>query len=298
MGKQKSLFYQFQTACPFVKGFDKHSDKRQEHNTGHIVKSLSSKTALLDFAKQFTDYIKAEYPTVKKVSAITPSMAQSFIDKKCKEGCSIETIKTYQSYLNKFEVGVRNCFNSKVSYHTEIKKDLVQERVTIKQYSFTDSEIKRILDVKRPSESQKVILFNSYTGCRINTCEKLQVRDLHIVGDKVSVDIRRDKGGRDRTICIESKEFASICRDLRKGKDPNSKVFNIKADSVNKWLRNRCKSLNIRTPEGLVKSGNHSIRKNVAEHYAAKHGVSKTMEFLAHGKYRPDLEQTYLHSKK
>lgn len=298
MSKHKSLFFQFQTACPFVKGFDKHSDKRQEHNTGHIVKSLSSKTALLDFAKQFTDYIKAEYPTVKKVSAITPSMAQSFIDKKCSEGCSIETIKTYQSYLNKFECGVRNCFNSKVSYHTEVKKDLVQERVTIKQYSFTDSEIKRILDVKKISESYRVVLFNSFTGCRINTCEKLLVRDLHIVGDKVYVYIRRDKGGRDRTICIESKEFVAVCRDFRSGKNPNDKVFNIKGDSVNKWLRNRCKALNIRTPEGLVKSGNHSIRKNFAEHCAARHGIGKTMEHLGHGKCRPDLEETYLHSKK
>ena len=86
MGKQKSLFYQFQTCCQFSPNYDKHSSKRQDHDNSHVVKSLQSKSNILDFAKQFTDYIKAEHPDIKKISQITPSMCQSFIDKKSSEG--------------------------------------------------------------------------------------------------------------------------------------------------------------------------------------------------------------------
>ena len=81
---------------------------------------------------------------------------------------------------------------------------------------------------------------------------------------------------------------------MRKGKNPNDKLFSVKSSSVNKFLRRRCEALNIRTPDGQIKSGNHSIRKNVATNYSKTHGVEKTMEFLGHGKDRPDLEKVYI----
>ena len=295
MGKQKSLFYQFQTCCQFSPNYDKHSSKRQDHDNSHVVKSLQSKSNILDFAKQFTDYIKAEHPDVKKISQITQPMAQSFIDKKSSEGCTEKTIKAYQSLLNKLEVCAKHTFHIKVDFRTEINKDLIQDRVSIKEFGFTDSEMKKILDYKGRSECINVVRFNSFTGCRVNTCEKILVRDIHIVGDTVQVDIRKDKGGRNRTITIENnKEFVQLCKELRSGKNPNDRLFSVKSDSVNKFIRRCCSALGIKTPDGQTKSGNHSIRKNVATSYSKSHGVGKTMEFLGHGKDRPDLEKVYI----
>lgn len=282
------------TAVEYVPFFDKHSDKRQDHDTSHIVKSLTSKSNILDFAHQLTDFIKEDYK-VKKVCDITPSMCQAFIDKKAVEGCTEKTLKGYQSLLTKLEKCVNHTFHQKVSYQTEIKEDLLQDRVSIKEYAFSDDEMKRILDYKGKSKCIDVIRFNSYTGCRINSCEKLLVRDLTVLEDKVYVSIHKDKGGRDRVICIESKDFVTLCKDLRKGKNPNDKVFNVKSDSVNKFLRRRCVALGIKTPDGQTKSGNHSIRKNVATNLYRKTGSGSTVsQFLGHGKCRPDIERAYI----
>ena len=60
MGKNKNIFFQIKTACEFTPFFDKHSDKRQDHDNSHVIKSLQSKTNILDFAHQFSDYIKTE----------------------------------------------------------------------------------------------------------------------------------------------------------------------------------------------------------------------------------------------
>ena len=156
--------------------------------------------------------------------------------------------------------------------------------------------MKKILDYKGRSECFSVVKFNSFTGCRVNTCEKILVRDIHILGDTVQVDIRKDKGGRNRTITIENnKEFVQLCKELRSGKNPNDKLFNVKSDSVNKFIRRRCSALGIKTPDGQVKSGNHSIRKNVATNMYKKTGSgSKVSVFLGHGKCRPDVERAYI----
>ena len=43
MGKQKSLFYQLKTACDtYIPHFDKHSDKRQDHDNSYVIKSLQA----------------------------------------------------------------------------------------------------------------------------------------------------------------------------------------------------------------------------------------------------------------
>ena len=46
----------------FTKFFDKHSDKRNpQSDSGHVIKSLSAKHNLKDFAHNFTEFLKAEY---------------------------------------------------------------------------------------------------------------------------------------------------------------------------------------------------------------------------------------------
>lgn len=296
MGKNKNIFFQIKTACEFTPFFDKHSDKRQDHDNSHVIKSLQSKTNILDFAHQFSDYIKTEYPETKKVSGITSEMCQSFIDKKCSEGCTEKTVKAYQSLLNKIEICVNHRFHSNVNYRTEINKELIQERTSIKDFAFTNAEMEKILDYKGRSQCIDVVKFNSVVGCRINTCDKIKVQDVSIKNNDVFISIRNDKGGRFRTVVIENnKEFANFCRELRSGKNPNDRLFNVKSDSVNKFIRRRCSALGIKTPDGQVKSGNHSIRKNVATNLYRKTGSGSTVsQFLGHGKCRPDIERAYI----
>lgn len=108
----KSLFYQFNTALDmcFRLHFDKHSDKHNpESDNSHIIKSLSSKSNLKDFAHDFSSYIRQEY-SVKLIKEITPEMCQNYIDSKCGSS-SLQSIKAYKSSLLKISQCANKCFN-------------------------------------------------------------------------------------------------------------------------------------------------------------------------------------------
>ena len=293
----KSLFYQFNSALDmcFVLHFDKHSDKHNpQADSDHIIKSLSAKSNLKDFAHDFASFIKNEYG-VKQVKQITPDMCQSYIERKSAEGCSLKTIKTYQSNFLKISKCVNKTFNIRTDYSVSVDENKIEKTETIKQYSFTRAEMEKILNAPRTCDSLNALKFAYWNGTRVNTLERLEVRHINFKDNEIT--IFKDKGGRTRIIEM-NEDTAKLLKEQIKGKNPQDKVFNIKKNSVNKYLRRRCEKLNICTPNGEIKSGVHSIRKLWAEEFAKKNGVAKTMVALGHGEDRKDLEETYLHSKK
>ena len=293
----KSLFYQFNSALDmcFVLHFDKHSDKHNpQSESNHIIKSLSAKSNLKDFAHDFATFIKNEYG-VKQVKQITPDMCQSYIERKATENCSLKTIKTYQSNLLKLSKCANKTFNIRTDYSVSVDESKIEKTETIKQYSFTRQEMEKILAAPRSCDSLTALKFAYQTGVRVNTLERLEVR--HIDFKNCEITIYKDKGNRTRVLPM-SEETASLLRQQIKGKNPQDRVFAVRKGSVNRYLRRRCEKLNICTPNGEIKSGVHSIRKLWAEEFAEKNGVAKTMVALGHGEDRKDLEDTYLHSKK
>ena len=279
----------------FVLHFDKHSDKHNpQADSDHIIKSLSAKSNLKDFAHDFAAFIKNEYG-VKQVKQITPDMCQSYIERKVDEGCSLKTIKTYQSNLLKISKCANKAFNIRTDYSVSVDESKIEKTETIKQYSFTRAEMEKILAAPRSCDSLTALKFAYQTGVRVNTLERLEVR--HIDFKNGEITIYKDKGNRTRVLPM-SEETAKLLREQIKGKNPQDRVFAVRKGSVNRYLRRRCEKLNIRTPDGKIKSGVHSIRKLWAEENAERHGTAKTMLALGHGEDRKDLEDTYLHSKK
>ena len=292
----KSLFYQFNSALDmcFRLHFDKHSDKHNpESDNSHIIKSLSAKSNLKDFAHDFSAYIRQEY-SVKQIKEITPEMCQKYIDYKC-ENCSLKTVKGYQSNLLKLSKCANKTFNIHTDFSVTIDESKIEKTETIKQYSFTNEEIEKILAAPRTCDSLNALKFAFLNGTRVNTLERLEVRHINFKDNEIT--IFKDKGGRTRIIEM-NEDTAKLLKEQIKGKKPQDKVFNIKKNSVNKYLRRRCEKLNICTPSGKIKSGCHAIRKLWAEQFAEKNGVEKTMVALGHSEDRKDLEDTYLHSKK
>ena len=299
----KSLFYQFNSALDmcFVLHFDKHSDKHNpQSESDHIIKSLAAKGNLKDFAHDFAAFIKNEYG-VKQVKQITPDMCQSFIERKSAEGCSLKTIKTYQSNLLKISKCANKAFNIRTDYSVSVDESKIEKTETIKQFSFTRAEMEKILAAPRPSASLNALKFAYMTGVRVNTLERLEVRQLDFQRGEILVF--KDKGSRSRVLPMDE-QTAKLLREQIKGKNPQDKVFGVKKGSVNRYLRRRCEKLNIRTPNGEIKSGVHSIRKLWAEETAerynndGKNGTKMVMSELGHSEDRKDLESTYLHSKK
>lgn len=291
----KSLFYQLYSATIFVPHFDKHSDKAdKQSDNSHIVKSLAAKKALNEFSHDFAGFIRSEYH-VKRVADITPAMCQHYLDGKLESGVSSETAHTYRSYLTKLSKCVNKAYGIRTDYTTTVDESKVQNTDTIKQYSFTKEEMERILDAPRPSASLNALKFAYMTGVRVNTLERLEVRQLDF--QKGEILVFKDKGARSRILPMDE-QTAKLLRECIKGKNPQDKVFGIKKDSVNKYLRRRCERLHITTPDGRTKSGVHSVRKLWAEEHCKVHGKGPTLKALGHGEQRSDLEQTYLHSKK
>ena len=293
----KSLFFQFNTAIDlnYRHFFNKHGDKfNPESDSSHIVKSLSAKSNLKDFAHDLSAFIKSEYG-VKQVKQITPEMCQSYIERKSAEGCSLKTIKTYQSNFLKVSKCVNKTFNIRTDFSVTIDESEIKKTETIKQYSFTNEEMKKILAAPRTCDSLIALNFAFQTGVRVNTLERLEVRHIDFKNNEIT--IFKDKGNRTRVLSM-SEETEKLLREQIKGKNPQDKVFGVKKGSVNRYLRRRCEKLSICTPNGEIKSGVHSIRKLWAEEFAEKNGVAKTMVALGHGEDRKDLEDTYLHSKK
>ena len=279
----------------FVLHFDKHSDKHNpQSESDHIIKSLSAKSNLKDFAHDFAAFIKSEYG-VKQVKQITPDMCQSYIERKATENCSLKTIKTYQSNLLKLSKCANKTFNIRTDYSVSVDESKIERTETIKQYSFTRAEMEKILDAPRSCDSLTALKFAYQTGVRVNTLERLEVR--HIDFKNGEITIYKDKGNRTRVLPM-SEETAKLLRQQIKGKSGKDRVFSVKKGSVNRYLRRRCEKLNLRTPNGEIKSGVHSIRKLWAEEFAEKNGVPKTMVALGHNFDRKDLESVYLHSKK
>ena len=285
----------------FVLHFDKHSDKHNpQADSDHIIKSLSAKSNLKDFAHDFAAFIKNEYG-VKQVKQITTEMCQSYIERKADEGCSLKTIKTYQSNLLKISKCANKAFNIRTDYSVSVDESKIEKTETIKQYSFTHAEMEKILAAPRPSASLNALKFAYMTGVRVNTLERLEVRQLDFQRGEILVF--KDKGSRSRVLPMDE-QTAKLLREQIKGKNPQDKVFGVKKGSVNRYLRRRCEKLNIRTPNGEVKSGVHSIRKLWAEETAerydkdGKNGTKMVMSELGHSEDRKDLESTYLHSKK
>lgn len=295
MSKGSNLNYQLQTCLNqnFRLHFDKHADKKNyEADNSHLIKSVQSKQNLSDFARTFTNWLKAEGYTkeIKMVKDIDSTIVQKFIDSKIAEGCSLKTLECYQSYFRKFEKVILKTFGCKVDYSSTIDRDKISTAPTLKDYAFTREELEKICDVKKMSESLAVIKFNIATGSRIQMCEKIRCRDIFITGDEVRVLFLKDKGGRNREIIIKDAAFADYCKELKKGKMPQDLLFNVKKDSVNQWLYRRCKSL------GIEKSGNHSIRKYWAEDRCEKYGIKQTLKDLGHGEERKALIDTYTHA--
>ena len=298
----KSLFYQFNSAIDlnYRHHFNKHGDKHNpESDSSHIVKSLSAKSNLKDFAHDFSSYIRQEY-SVKQIKEITPEMCDSYIKSKY-DTCSLKTIKTYQSNLLKISKCANKCFNIKTDFSVTIDESKIEKTETIKQYSFTRAEMEKILAAPRPSASLNALKFAYMTGVRVNTLERLEVRQLDFQRGEILVF--KDKGSRSRVLPMDE-QTAKLLREQIKGKNPQDKVFGVKKGSVNRYLRRRCEKLNIRTPNGEIKSGVHSIRKLWAEETAerynndGKNGTKMVMSELGHSEDRKDLEDTYLHSKK
>lgn len=289
MSKNKSLFFQCTSAIDgcFSMHFDKHSSKHQkgqQPEQNWRIYSFASKSALYDTAHNLCQYIKENYPEIRKVKEIRMEQCQSWLNSKAKAGCTLCTVETYKSNLVKLSKVVNHYFGIHTNYETKVHAELVADRTSPREFALSDAEIDRVrASIVKPCHSSNFFLFSTYTSVRVNSVEKLLVSDLRYDKDengenRVTVAIRNDKGSRDRTIIVTDERFYSFCRSLTDGKKGSDSLFGgIKKGSANRWLNRRLHRLGIIVPRdrtvgsnSVLKSGNHSIRKAAVQAYYRK----------------------------
>lgn len=285
MGKKKSLFYQFQSSINdsesgHKKFVDKHSQKSQTEQESQPwrIYSFSAKSNLLDTAHNFSGYLKEQYG-ISKVKEISSDMCQSWLDHCAKSGLSLSSLECYRSNLKKLSHVVNRHFGLHTDFSTTVKHELVIDKTSPREFALSKEEIEMVKSsIVKPCNSSNYFLFSSFCATRINSVEKLMCRDLTFGKDyAVTVRILDDKGGRDRTITVQDKEFYKLCRSLVSNKNPDSLLFGgIKKDSANRWLNRRLHRLGVTVKsqtiggKAIFKRGNHSVRKFAIQEYCQK----------------------------
>ena len=301
MGKKKSLFYQFASSISdsesgHKKFVDKHSQKAQteQEKQPWRVYSFSAKNNLLDTAHNLSSYLKENY-NIAMVKEISSDMCQSWLDHCAKSGCSISTLESYKSNLNKLSHIINRHFGLHKDFSTTVKHDLIIDKTSPREFALSKEEIEMVkASIVKPCNSSNYFLFASFCATRINSVEKLMCRDIifnKTSSYSVTVNVIGDKGNRDRSFTIQDKEFYKLCRSLVSNKNPNDLVFGgIKKDSANRWLNRRLQKLKIAIPTNkciggqlLYKKGNHSVRK-----YAIQEYCKKQYNYYIENGYSPD----------
>ena len=285
MGKKKSLFYQFASSINdsesgHKKFVDKHSQKAQNEQEKQPwrIYSFSAKNNLLDTAHNLSSYLKENYK-ITMVKEISSDMCQSWLDHCAKSGCSISTLESYKSNLNKLSHIINRHFGLHKDFSTTVKHDLIIDKTSPREFALSKEEIEMVKSsIVKPCNSSNYFLFTSFCATRINSVEKLMCRDLTFGKNyEVGIRILGDKGNRDRSFTIQDKEFYKLCRSLVSNKNPNDLVFGgIKKDSANRWLNRRLHRLGITVEsqtignKAIYKKGNHSVRKYAIQEYCQK----------------------------
>lgn len=302
----RNLNYQLKTCIDkhFTPGVAKHSLKvTHEANTGRIY-SYSDRNNMRDFAKQFSEFMKVNYPEVKMVRDITSKHCQSFLNSK-QNSCSSATLKQYQSKFNKLEKVINNTYNAKVKFNTVAPKSF-SSNGKVRNKSMTREDFNKVkATFKNPnSNGAKAMEISARWGLRVSEIAKLQGRDINLKENKIHVI--DSKGGRSRDIDIRQGDKSFAIR-LRNGcKDDYERIVPIRGASINVAVNRALEKAGLK--EEYKDTSIHSIRKMAAqEHYDScreqgqdiNRALGNTSEFLGHSQERgKDMELmcAYVHN--
>lgn len=289
MGKNRSIFQQFNNAINncFKEGMDKHADKANDPSLNEKIYSYSSMNNLKDFAKNLSNYIKENYPNIKRIGDIKEEQLQNFLNNKNEKGCSQNTLDLYKSNLNKLEIIVNKTYSS-VNWDF---KNALETPASIKEFDSnrgTNSVISRedynkILEYCRENRSTSgdAILLQNGLGVRVEELAQIKLSNIDLNKNRIVLD--NTKGGKELIREMTPEVRKIICERINN--TTNNKIISIKSDSINAQLRR------IEDRLGIDRHSVHDIRRLIAqekydsyreEGYSKKEALEKTSRWLNH----------------
>lgn len=303
----RNIKYQFLHAIDanFRKGMDKHSDQKSGIRATERIYSFSDRRNLIDFSANLANFLKVNYPEVKMIKDIKPSMIQEFLDQKAKT-CTQATLEQYVSKLNKLEKIVNSTYKTvNVSWSKEVQiptSELGRDKIRDIAFSREDLDLILRKAEEMNSTSQAKIAIECAARFALRVSETCHIRLSDIDEQKMQLHIHESKGGRSRDIEI-SKDDLAFLKKAFEGKSENERLISIKEDSVNRWLSRMEEKCGIREKYRNTKSGVHAIRKMKAQElydeyrqagYSKEEALAKTSVYLGHGENRKKLMEQYV----
>lgn len=231
-----------------------HSKKNEGKENG--LYSIDRIENLRDFTRQFSNFIKENYPDVKLIKDINLEHMQSFLN----SNSNSWTERTAQEYITNFykiDVLIQKTFNTKPlehnlivpNCHQSVTRDVAMDRKDLQtlrdSYAIRDSK----------SAGRDAIELSYRFGLRIKEIARLNTKNIDI-NNKV-IHIREGaKNGKYRDVPIREKDL-QYAKDLKNRGE--GYLFNIKEDSINKSIRNELKRVGL--SKKYDNTTNHSIRK-------------------------------------
>lgn len=303
MSKKANLSYQCTSAIndAFKPGMDKHSIKKSEGND-HRIYSYSSRDDMISFAKQFSRYIKENFPEIKQVKEIRIEHINSYLSSR--KDVTEKTIRHDISCINKLELCCSKKFGLKNLDWRTGRVVPKAEKEKIREVVFSDHQInqlKEYFENRKDSCGKTAFEVALRTSCRVSELCKLQARDFKINPDGTgTLAIVDSKGKRSRVIELTSDDV-KFFKELVGDKKENERLIPIRENSINQYLHRACQHLGF-TNILEAKTGYHSLRKATIQKYYREQisivGEKKAREMsmvrLGHSANRSDLVHTYL----
>lgn len=305
MAKQANLGYQFSSAinecCVF--GADKHSIKKNE-GADHRIYSYAARDDMISFSKQFSHYMKENFPSIRKVKQITVEHINSFLASR--KAITDKTMRHDVSCINKLELVCSKKFKlDNLDWRTDrVVPKMEKER--IRDAVFSDRQItilKEHFAAKGDSYGKTAFFIAERTSCRVSEIVKLQARDVKTFEDGTgTLSIIDSKGKRSREIEL-TKDDVKFFKEIIGDKSGKDRLVPLRANSVNQFLHRSLIQLGPAFDNIVsAKSGYHSLRKATIRKYyreqiplvGEKRARELSMLRLGHSANRSDLAHTYL----
>lgn len=301
-----SLKYQFKSVIDanFKEGVDKHSYKKLKNGKTRIF-SYSTRRAYIKFSCNLVNYLKVNYPEVKRLIEIKPNHLEDFFTYKA-QYCTPNTIYQYSRYLHTLEKLIKQTlhFNVNLTEGYNIpKRDKKSGKIRV--YSMKQSDLSKVLESCKDSKSPCVIGLRlvDLFGLRVSEICKLKGKDIDLENN--ILHIHESKGKRSRNLPINNLLRRQLCIELKENVSDEERVCPVREDTLNKFLSRKLTSLKITAYKG-GKTGIHSIRKKAAKEWVndcTYYGMTKkeSLDYvsnqLGHNNNREAVINTYVNAK-
>ena len=269
----------------------------KETQDWHVFSADETK-ALFQMASQFGRFAQQKLG-VRKARNLRKEHAEKFLEDRRQAGCTKSTLKTYANTLKHLSKCVNHNYQSANLDFSNLKAP--DAPPAPKREQMTQEQYVAVINCMPQSKSKDGVRLARNFGTRDGSIIAFEVRDVDL--ERNLFTVYRDKGGRTRTLPIETEEQRELLTRLIAGKGPHDKLIDLKPGSVNKTLRRAMIRSGVCQNLLDEKTGIHAIRKLLAqERYdqlkeaglSKKDAAGDVSEYLGHGRDRKDIRDTYI----